>query len=218
MYVLVPMVIAMLASASVKGTFNKYSEYKSGRGITAARATEDILRINGLQNVRVERIEGELTDHFDPKSNVIRLSQSVYDSTSVAAIGVAAHEAGHAVQYARGYSPIKVRNAIAPVANISSRIAFPVAVLGLFMGIPGLLEIGIILYLAVVLFTLITLPVEFNASRRAIVSLDEFNILSAEENAAAKKVLRAAAMTYVASVLVAAGSLLRLLSIAGRRD
>ena len=176
-----------------------------------------ILDRNGQQNVRVERVGGSLTDHYDPRDNTIRLSESVYDSTSCAAIGVAAHEAGHAAQHAKGYVPIKIRNALVPVANLASRLAVPLVLLGFIMELGGLVDFAIILYGAVVLFSLITLPVEFDASRRAVVTLDEYGILSTEENAAAKKVLRAAAMTYVASMLVALGSFLRILTLFGRR-
>ncbi len=216
-FVLIPVLISVWASARVNSTFKKYSDYRNARNLTAAEVTRMILDRNGQQNVRVERVGGSLTDHYDPRDNTIRLSESVYDSTSCAAIGVAAHEAGHAAQHAKGYVPIKVRNALVPVANLASRLAVPLVLLGFIMELGGLVDFAIILYGAVVLFSLITLPVEFDASRRAVVTLDEYGILSTEENAAAKKVLRAAAMTYVASMLVALGSFLRVLTLFGRR-
>lgn len=216
-YVLIPLLISMWASIRVNSTFRKYSSYTNARALTAAQVTRMILDSNGQSDVAIERVAGELTDHYDPRSNTIRLSDSVYSSTSVAAIGVAAHEAGHAAQHAKGYFPIKVRNMLVPIANFSARIAVPLVILGAFMEFGGLIDAAIILYSAVVLFSLITLPVEFNASRRAVKTLDEYNILSVEENAAAKKVLGAAAMTYVASTLVAIGSFLRILTLFGRR-
>lgn len=216
-FVLIPVLVSIWASARVNSTFKKYSDYRNARNLTAAEVTRMILDRNGQQNVRVERVGGSLTDHYDPRDNTIRLSESVYDSTSCAAIGVAAHEAGHAAQHAKGYVPIKIRNALVPVANLASRLAVPLVLLGFIMELGGLVDFAIILYGAVVLFSLITLPVEFDASRRAVVTLDEYGILSTEENAAAKKVLRAAAMTYVASMLVALGSFLRILTLFGRR-
>lgn len=216
-FVLIPVLISIWASARVNSTFKKYSDYRNARNLTAAEVTRMILDRNGQQEVRIERVGGSLTDHYDPRDNTIRLSESVYDSTSCAAIGVAAHEAGHAAQHAKGYVPIKIRNALVPVANLASRLAVPLVLLGFIMELGGLVDFAIILYSAVVLFSLITLPVEFDASRRAVVTLDEYGILSTEENAAAKKVLHAAAMTYVASMLVALGSFLRVLTLFGRR-
>lgn len=216
-YVLIPLLVSAWASARVNSTFRKYSDYRNARGLTAAEVTRMILDRNGQQNVQIERVGGRLTDHYDPRSNVIRLSESVYDSASCAAIGVAAHEAGHAAQHAHGYIPIKIRNAVAPIASFASRLAAPLVVLGFIMELGGLVDAAIILYGAVVLFSLVTLPVEFNASRRAVATLDEYGILSGEESAAAKSVLKAAAMTYVASMLVALGSFLRVLTLFGRR-
>lgn len=216
-FVLIPVLISIWASARVNSTFKKYSDYRNARNLTAAEVTRMILDRNGQQEVRIERVGGSLTDHYDPRDNTIRLSESVYDSTSCAAIGVAAHEAGHAAQHAKGYVPIKIRNALVPVANLASRLAVPLVLLGFIMELGGLVDFAIVLYSAVVLFSLITLPVEFDASRRAVVTLDEYGILSTEENAAAKKVLHAAAMTYVASMLVALGSFLRVLTLFGRR-
>ncbi len=217
-YVIIPLLISLWASARVNSTFKKYSDYRNARGLTAAQVVRSILDRNGQSDVRVERVSGKLTDHYDPKQNVIRLSDSVYDSTSVAAIGVAAHEAGHAAQHAQGYFPIKIRNAMVPVVNIASNLAVPLILFGAVMEIGGLVDIAIILYSAAVLFSLITLPVEFNASRRALRTLDEYAILDSDENVAAKKVLSAAAMTYVASLLAAIGSFLRILTIFGRRN
>lgn len=216
-YVIIPVIISIWASSRVNSTFRKYSKYSNERGLSASQVTRMILDNGGLSNVAIERVAGELTDHYDPRTNTIRLSESVYSSTSVAAIGVAAHEAGHAFQHAKGYFPIKVRNSLVPVANLASRLAIPLILLGFFMELGGLVSGAIILYSAVVLFSLITLPVEFDASRRALRVLDEYGILTNEENGAAKKVLGAAAMTYVASMLVALGSFLRVLALFGRR-
>lgn len=216
-YVLIPLIISIWASSKVNSTFARYSKVFSARQMTAAQVTRMILDNAGLRHIGIEHVQGNLTDHYDPKANVIRLSDTVYNSTSVAAIGVAAHEAGHAQQYRDSYLPIKIRTAILPVANLGSQLAMPLLILGLVLGFAGLADFAIWLYVAVVAFSLVTLPVEFNASRRAIKTMDEYGILSAEENQAAKKVLSAAAMTYVASTLAAIGTLLRLLAISGRR-
>ncbi len=216
-YVLIPLILSIWASSKVNSTFNRYAKVFSARGYTAAQVTRMILDNAGLRHVGVERVSGNLTDHFDPRGNVIRLSDSVYNSTSVAAIGVAAHEAGHAQQYRDGYLPIKIRSFLVPIANLGSQMAVPLLLLGLVMGFVGLVDFAIWLYVAVVAFSVITLPVEFNASSRALKTLEGYGILSDEENKGAKKVLSAAAMTYVASTLAAIGSLLRLLAISGRR-
>lgn len=216
-YVLIPLILSIWASSKVNSTFNRYSKVFSARGLTAAQVTRMILDNAGLRHVGIERVSGNLTDHYDPRSNVIRLSDTVYDSTSVAAIGVAAHEAGHAQQYRDSYLPIKIRAFLVPIANLGSQLAIPLLFLGLFLSFAGLVDFAIWLYVAVVAFSVITLPVEFNASSRAIKTLEGYGILSAEENKAAKKVLSAAAMTYVASTLAAIGSLLRLLALSGRR-
>ena len=171
---------------------------------------------NGLQHIRIERVAGELTDHYSPKEDVIRLSDSTYNSTSVGALGVAAHEVGHAIQYGVGYFPIKVRNAFIPITQIGSSVAWPLAILGIILGFPLLTEVGILLFCAVVLFQLLTLPVEFNASHRAIRTLREDRILDEDELKGAKKVLAAAAMTYVAALIVAFANLLRLLALRNR--
>lgn len=215
--VLPAILIAMAAQIMVKTTFRRYASVFSRRGQTAAQVARQILDDNGLQAVRLERVSGNLTDHYDPKANVIRLSDSVYNSASVASIGVAAHEAGHAVQHAVGYVPIKLRNAVLPVANIGSAAAMPIIVIGLLLSFEPLVSIGILLFSALVLFQLITLPVEFNASRRALATLRDSRILEGKELSGARRVLSAAAMTYVAAVLVSAMQLLRLVLLTNRR-
>lgn len=217
-YILVipALIFAFIAQTLVKSTFKKYSNVYSVRGLTAADTARKILDKNGLYNVRVERVSGELTDHYDPTVNVIRLSDSVYGSTSVAAIGVAAHESGHAIQHAVGYAPINIRNAILPFAQIGSQLAMPLVLIGLVISrFSFLVNIGIIVYLAVVLFQLITLPVEFNASGRALKVLD--GILDPDENAKARKVLTAAALTYVAALFSALTTLIRLILVSNNR-
>ncbi len=217
--VLPMLIFSMIASAKVNSSFKKYSQVMSGRRITGAQAAFEILRYYGITNVQIERVSGNLTDHFDPKSNVIRLSDNVYNSTSVAAIGVACHEAGHAAQYAQGYSPIKIRNTILPLANIGSKAGIPLAIIGYFLDFGPLALAGVIFFSFAVLFQLVTLPVEFNASRRALKVIGEVDILSVEEKKGAKSVLSAAAMTYVAALAVSVANLLRLiLSINRRRD
>ena len=211
------LLIATFAQMKVQSTFKKYADVMSRQNKTAAEVTRQILNQNDLHNVAIERISGNLTDHYDPKSNVIRLSDSVHDSTSVASIGVAAHEAGHAVQHATGYMPIKLRNTVFPIANIGSSLAFPLILLGIVLSFEPLISIGILLFSALVLFQLVTLPVEFNASRRAIRTLESNCILEDEELSSAKKVLSAAAMTYVAAALVSAMQLLRLILLSNNR-
>lgn len=217
--ILVPaMLIALVAQIQVSSTFNRYSQVRSARGMTGAQAAEAVLRANGVSGVAIERVNGRLTDHYDPRSNTIRLSQGVYDSESVAALGVAAHEAGHAVQYARQYGPIKVRTAVIPLCNIGSQLSILLIVLGLILYYPPLFGVGVILFAVAVFGQIITLPVEFNASRRAIATLENTRMLDARELMGAKKVLRAAAMTYVAALLVSLAQLLRfLLAFGGRR-
>lgn len=209
--------LSVFASFGVKGTFSKYDRIKNMRGITGRDAAREILDRNGLGNIAIEHIAGSLTDHFDPKANVIRLSDATFYSTSVAAIGVAAHEAGHAIQHAVDYKPIKMRNAVIPVANIGSSLSMPIFVLGLILGRTGLAFAGIILFSAVLIFQLVTLPVEFNASGRALSILDSTGMLSEKEVGQAKKVLTAAAMTYVAAVASTALQLFRLLLILNNR-
>ena len=210
------MILSMWAQANVNGTFNKYSKVNNRFGYTGAEVARRILDMNGLYSVKIERVNGNLTDHFDPRTNVVRLSEATYDSTSVGAIGVAAHEVGHAVQHATGYTAIKIRNAIVPAVNICNMLSMPILVLGLFLSYT-LVELGIILFSATVLFQLITLPVEFNASSRAIKTLEGQNLLTADETAGAKKVLNAAALTYVAAAFSAIMSLLRIILIFGNR-
>lgn len=212
------LLISLWAQFKVSSTFNRYNNVFSRRGYTAAQIARTILDANGLQNVRIERVAGKLTDHYDPRANVIRLSDSVYDSTSVAAIGVAAHESGHAVQYAVGYSPIKLRNAIIPLTNIGSTLSMPLLLLGLIFSFRPLIIGGILLFSLVALFQLITLPVEFNASNRALQILQTGNYLSDDELVGARKTLSAAAMTYVAALLVSLMQLLRLILLYGRRN
>ena len=213
-------IISIIASARVNSTFKRYSKQISSRRITGSEAAMRVLRANGITNVRIERVRGHLTDHFSPKTNVIRLSESVYDSTSTAAIGVACHEAGHAVQYAQEYAPIKLRTAIIPVTNIGSMLAMPLILIGLlFTASYELVYIGIALFSLSLIFQLITLPVEFNASRRAMEAIESTEILNDEELKGARRTLTAAAMTYVAAVAVSAAQLLRLIILfGGRRD
>jgi len=215
--VLIAFGLSLFASFGVNATFSKYKKVKSSRRITGEEAARRILDMNGLSAVRVEHIGGNLTDHYDPTSNVIRLSDATFSDTSVAAIGVAAHEAGHAVQHATGYAPIKLRNSIVPIVNIGTNLSMPLFFVGLLFGLPYLTTIGIVLFSLALVFQLITLPVEFNASRRAISVLDSSNILDEDELKGSKKVLFAAAMTYVAAVAATALQLLRLFVIANRR-
>lgn len=218
MILVIPAVLlALWAQLRVKGTFSRFSKVHTSHGCTGAQAARAILDRNGLQGVSVERVKGTLTDHFDPRANIIRLSDSVYDSASVAAVGVAAHECGHAVQHATGYGPIKLRAAIIPVTNIGSKLAIPLVLLGFVMSLTPLVNFGILLFGTMVVFQLVTLPVEYNASSRALATLDETGMLAAEELTGAKKVLSAAALTYVAALIVAVAQLLRLLLLAGGR-
>lgn len=217
MLVIIGLIITLIASANVNGTFRKYNKVLSRRGITAAQAARKILDANGLQNIRIERVSGNLTDHFSPKENTIRLSDSTYDSTSIAALGVAAHECGHAVQHQVGYAPIKLRNGMVPFVNICSRLAIPLILLGLFIS-AELAMFGVVLYCAVFAFQLVTLPTETNASSRAIDTLYNMAILDEDELKGTKKVLNAAAMTYFASAAATALQVLRLfLLVSGNR-
>ena len=202
-FVLIAAVFAMIASASVNSTFKKYSQVASRAGLTGAESARRVLAANGVTGVTIERVSGDLTDHFDPKTNTIRLSESVYDANTVAAVGVAAHEAGHAVQYAVGYAPIKIRMAIIPVTNIGSKLAWPLVLIGLLLSAPTLAYIGI--------------AVEFNASSRAIQTMENTGMGEAEINGS-KKVLRAAAMTYVAALAVSLAYLFRLFLLVNRRN
>ena len=214
--------LSLWACSSVKSTFKRYSTQYSLHRITGADAAARVLRNNGIHNVRIERISGDLTDHYDPKTNVIRLSDGVYDSTSTAAIGVACHEAGHAVQYATHYAPIKLRAAIIPITNFGSKLAMPLILLGIVLSIfenfsYTLVYLGIACFGLSLVFQLITLPVEFNASRRAIRAIDDAGMLTQQELVGAKKTLKAAAMTYVATTAVSLAQLLRLMILFGGR-
>lgn len=220
--VLPVLILSMIASARVNSTFRRYSKQISARRITGAQAAQRVLSANGVTGVRIERVSGNLTDHFDPKTNVIRLSNAVYDNPSTAAIGVACHEAGHAVQYAQNYGPIKLRAAIIPVTNIGSKLAMPLILIGVLVTSLGefstvLIYLGFACFSLSLIFQLVTLPVEFNASRRAISAIDSGNILTEDEQIGAKKTLRAAAMTYVMATLAAFTQLLRLVLLFGRR-
>ena len=210
------MLLAVWAQMRVQSTFSKYERVFTMRGMTASTVTRQILDMNGLYHIRIERVNGRLSDHYDPKAGVIRLSDAVYNSTSIGAIGVAAHEAGHAVQYAQHYGPIKLRAGLIPVTNIGSSLAVPLAIMGAALGMGWLIDVGIVLFLAVVLFQLVTLPVEYNASGRAIRTLRESRFLSDSELNGAKKVLSAAALTYVAALVVAVANLARLLLLRNR--
>ncbi|SFB16968.1 hypothetical protein SAMN05216249_11173 [Acetitomaculum ruminis DSM 5522] len=216
--VIIGALISMLASANVSRIFRKYSKIGSFKGITAQDAALMILRNSGINDVRIERIRGNLTDHYSPGEKVLRLSDSVYGSSSIAAIGVAAHECGHAIQHKVGYIPLSIRSISVPLANFGSKLSWPLIVAGLIFGFTGMARIGVILFLAVVLFQLVTLPVEFNASRRALRILSESNMLNEEEMYGARSVLFAAALTYVAALFTAILQLLRLIILVGRRD
>ena len=216
------MLLSLWASSRVNTTFKKYASQFSYRGITGADAARRVLHSHGIHNVRIEQVSGNLTDHYDPKSNVIRLSHDVFNGTSTAAIGVACHEAGHAVQYAQNYGPIKLRAAIIPVTNIGSKLAMPLILLGiLFSSFAeysyGFIYAGIFCFSFSLIFQLVTLPVEFNASRRAIQAISNYGLLSESELKGAKKTLTAAAMTYVAAVAVSFAQLLRLILLFGGR-
>ena len=215
--------LSLWASANVNSTFKKYSNQFSRRHLTGAEAAQRVLSAHGVRNVRIERVSGKLTDHYDPRSNVIRLSDEVYGSTSTAAIGVACHEAGHAVQYAVEYAPIKLRAAIIPITNFGSQLAMPLILLGLLFSYVGsfsytLVYLGIACFGLSLVFQLVTLPVEFNASRRAISAIEQGGILTEEEQKGAKKTLRAAALTYVAATATALAQLLRLIVLFGGRN
>lgn len=215
----IPCVIfAFWAQSRVNGTFNRFSKVMNRRGLTGAQAAEAVLRQNGVTGVRVEWVAGRLSDHFDPRTNTIRLSNDVYSSTSVASIGVAAHEAGHAVQYAVGYFPIRLRAAIIPVTQFGSMAALPLIILGLFMNSGIMIDIGIWAFALSTVFQLITLPVEVNASNRALAAIEEGGLLTEDEYPMARKTLSAAAMTYVAALAVSLAQLLRLLLMFGGRN
>lgn len=221
MFMIPALIISLYAQIKVNSTFNKYSKIQCRRGLTGAQAAQRVLQRNGIRNVTIERVAGKLSDHFDPTSNVIRLSDDVYNSTSVSAVGVACHEAGHAVQHAENYTPIRIRQIMVPISSFGSKLSFPFILIGMFFPTKWdfLLIVGIVLFSLAVLFEICTLPVEFNASSRAIKALDDGELLYDEELRGAKKVLSAAAMTYLASAITAIISLLRLIMIfSGRRN
>jgi len=218
--VLIGVVLSLLASGKVKSTFSRYSQVRNSRGLTGAQTAEQVLHTAGIYDVRIEHVGGNLTDHYDPRTKVLRLSDSVYGQTSVAAVGVAAHECGHAIQHARGYAPLKLRSTLVPVANFGAKLAWPLIIFGLFIRGESstlLINAGIIAFLAAVVFQLVTLPVEFNASNRAIRMLADSGMMYGEEIKGAKKVLSAAALTYVASAATAILQLLRILILTGGR-
>lgn len=218
-FIMIPVFIfAVYCQIKVKSAFNRYSKVRNRRGMTGADAAYKLLMINGITDVRIKQIGGSLTDHYDPRTKEICLSQTVFNSTSVAAIGIACHEAGHACQHAQGYAPLKLRNAVIPATRIGSFLGVPLALIGMFLYSDALIYAGIILYSAVALFQFITLPVEFNASRRALDTIEANGFLEGEEYKGAKKVLTAAALTYVAALASALATLLRLFLIANRRN
>lgn len=219
--VVIGAVICMIASAKVRTTYNKYARYASASGMTGAQAAEQILRAAGIYDVQIRHVSGSLTDHYDPRNQTLNLSDSVYASRSVAAVGVAAHECGHAIQHQVNYIPLNLRSAIVPVANIGSTLAWPLILIGLlFSGSSSnlFIQLGIVAFSFAVLFQLVTLPVEFNASRRALVMLEDMHILNETELPKTRKVLRAAALTYVASAAAAILQLLRLVILFGGRN
>lgn len=216
--VLIGAVVSLIASARVNSTFHKYARERSLSGMTGAQAAQAILHNNGIYDVRVERVSGSLTDHYDPRTKTVRLSDSVYNSPSVAAIGVAAHECGHVMQHEEHYTPLELRTMLVPVANIGSHIGIPIILLGIILGgSPVLVNIGIWVFSLAVLFQIVTLPVEFDASRRALVCIEKYGIVTSEEKAKSAKVLKAAALTYVAAAAASILQLLRLILLFGNR-
>ena len=218
--ILIPgLIIALYAQFKISSTFNKYSKRSTAQGQTGAQVARRILDANGLSDVPVESVSGSLSDHYDPSKRMIRLSEDVYNKTSVAAIGVAAHECGHALQHQQGYAPLKIRHALVPIVNIASYASFIFLIIGMFLNAFGLVWVGIALFSASVIFQLVTLPVEFNASSRALAQLDDLGLTTSTENNGAKKVLKAAALTYVAGTIMAILQLLRFVMIfASNRD
>ena len=216
-FIVPALLISLWAQFKVSSSFSKYSKVRNMRGLTGAQTSEYILRSYGVTGVRIEHISGELTDHYDPTSNVIRLSDAVYNATTVSAIGVAAHETGHALQYAQGYAPIKLRAAVIPASRIGSLASWPLLLIGIIFSMRPLIWLGIAFFALATLFQVLTLPVEFNASSRALKAIDQWNILSAEEYQGARKVLTADALTYVAALLTSLMQLLRLILLFGDR-
>ncbi len=211
------MLVALWAQMRVKGTFAQYSRMGVASGLTGAQAARRILDANGLTDVRIEPVSGSLTDHYDPSARVVRLSQDVYARSTIAAVGVAAHETGHAVQHALGYAPLKLRNAIIPITNIGSTVSIPLVLIGFVMGLQPLVSIGILLFSLMTVFQLVTLPVEFNASSRALATLDQYGLVTPQEHDGVRRVLSAAALTYVAALIVSVANLLRLILLFGNR-
>ena len=219
MIIILPaLVLAFYAQYKVRSTFARYNEIRSSRGITGREAAEYILRRNGILDVTVEEIDGMLNDHSEPRTTKVRLSSNNYRRDSLSAVAVAAHEVGHAIQHATGYVPLQLRHSILPVTNLGSTLAFPLFLIGLFLNTPFLMDLGILFFGGVVVFHLVTLPVEFNASSRALVQLEENGLLTAGEVSGARKVLTAAALTYVATTLMAALELVRLILLRNMRD
>ena len=221
-FIILSLLITVSAQIYVKAMFKKYSKVQNSRGLTGAEAARQLLMEHGITNVGIQQVSGNLTDHYDPTTNIIRLSDDVFDKTSVAAVGVAMHEAGHAVQFAKGYAPFKIRNAIVKSTNIASTLSYILVVAGMIFGMQtklgdSLFVLGIVFFLAVIFFQLVTLPVEFNASGRAVRFLRDSGVLDADEQHGVRKVLTAAALTYVAAVAVSLLNLMRLLAIRGRR-
>ena len=216
---LIGAVLCIAAQMRVSSTYRKYSGVRSRSGLTGAQAAQRILQLSGIHDVRIEHVRGELTDHYDPAHKVLRLSDSVYGSSSIAAIGVAAHECGHAVQHDKGYGPLKIRTALVPAANIGSKAGIPLIFLGVFLGMNNILiQVGIWVFAIAVLFQLVTLPVEFNASGRALAMLGDYGMLEREETNGCRRVLSAAALTYVAAAASAILQLLRLVLLFGNND
>ena len=217
-FIMIPVVIfAFICQIKVNSNYKKYSKIRNARNMTGAQAAYELLQMNGVTDVRIKRIAGNLTDHYNPRTKEICLSEGVFNSNSIAAVGIACHEAGHACQHAKGYFPLKIRNMVIPVTRFGSYLGIPLALIGIFINWQPLVYIGIILYAAVALFQLITLPVEFNASKRALQTIKANGFLIGTEYTGAKKVLTAAALTYVAALASALATLLRLLLVAGRR-
>ncbi len=217
--VLIGAVLCLYAQARVSSTYSKYAKVRSRSGMTGAQAAQRILDLSGIYDVRIEHVGGQLTDHYDPSNKVLRLSDSVYGSCSIAAIGVAAHECGHAVQHNKGYTPLQIRSALVPAANIGSKAGIPLIILGAFLGMNQvLIQVGIWVFALAVLFQVITLPVEFNASSRALAMLGDYGMMERDEVSGCSKVLKAAALTYVAAAASAILQLLRLVLLFGKRD
>jgi Zn-dependent membrane protease YugP len=217
--ILIPAILfAAYAQSKINSTFNTYLRVRNSNGYTGYQVARTILDHHGLQEIPIELINGHLTDHYDPRKRILRLSNAVYNGNSLASVGVAAHECGHAVQHQESYAPLTIRNTIAPIASIGSQLSWVLVIAGIFFGYTGLIDIGILFFSVAVLFQLVTLPVEYNASSRAIAMLTDYNLVPADEVGPAKKVLSAAALTYLAATIVAVMQLVRLLLIRGRRD